>query len=273
MEQITPALCRLGESPVWDPTTKTLCWIDIERPRVLRFDPAQRRVDEREVASVGALTIEADGRLVVFERDGVVRTEHGAESARVAGVVGTRFNDAVVDRRGRVYCGEMPAPGRSGRLWRVEAGRDPIQIADPLMPNGAGFSPDGATFYFTDSLRRCIYAAAFDEETGAIGEPRVFARVSRAEGIPDGLAVDADGGVWSARYDGAVVVRYEPTGSESQRVAVPTSRPTGIAFGGDGLRDLYIATAQIEGESASGALFRVTTSVAGLRVPCSRLFG
>ncbi|HEY4182693.1 MAG TPA: SMP-30/gluconolactonase/LRE family protein [Kofleriaceae bacterium] len=274
VEQVTPALCKLGESPVWDAVRKKLWWIDIEQARVLRFDPVESSVEEHDVASVGALTIEADGRLVLFERDGAVCTEQSQKSVlHVAGVAGTRFNDAVCDRAGRVYCGEMPTPGRRGRLWRLEAGSEPVVIADPFLPNGAGFSPDGATFYFTDSLRRCIYAAAFDEQTGSIRDAHVFARVPRDEGMPDGLAVDVDGGVWSARHDGGMIVRYSPTGVESHRERLATSRPTGIAFGGDALEHLYIATAHVEGDPASGSLLRMTTGVAGIGVSCSRLFG
>jgi D-xylonolactonase len=210
---------------------------------------------------------------VAFERDGVVRVLVGDEPAiEVPIVVGTRFNDAVCDRAGRVFAGVMPAAGRPGQLLRLEADHAAVQIADPLMPNGAGFSPDGTRLYFTDTLRRSIYAAPFDERTGMLGPAHVFARTPRGDGMPDGLAIDCEGGVWSARYDGSAVVRYDATGAETMRVPIPCTRPTGLAFGGPGLRDLYIATARVAGDAASGALFCVETSVVGVPMGRSRLF-
>ena len=275
VRQITPSVCTLGESPVWDAANGCLYWIDIEGNKVWRFDVDGESVEELAVTpGIGALTLEADGRLVAFERDGEVRLLGGeTPPTQVPSVAGTRFNDAVCDRAGRVYAGVMPVAGQPGQLLRLEADRVPVQIADPLLPNGAGFSPDGMTLYFTDSLRRAIHAAPFDERTGTIGRARVFARVPRDEGTPDGMAIDREGGIWSARHGGAVVVRYDANGAESVRVPIPCTRPTGIAFGGPELRDLYIATARVDGEPASGALFCVEVSVAGAPAERSRLFG
>lgn len=275
VRQVTPSVCSLGESPIWDAANGCLYWIDIEESKVWRFDVDGESARELAVApGIGALTLEADGRLVAYERDGEVRLL-GAETPpiQVPSVAGTRFNDAVCDRAGRVYAGVMPVAGQPGQLLRLEADRVPVQIADPLLPNGAGFSLDGTTLYFTDSLRRAIHAAPFDERTGTIGRARVFTRVPRDAGTPDGMAIDREGGIWSARHGGAVVVRYDANGAESVRVPIPCTRPTGIAFGGPELRDLYIATARVDGEPASGALFCVEVGVVGAPAERSRLFG
>ena len=69
------------------------------------------------------------------------------------------------------------------------------------VSNGLGWSPDGRTMYFADSPRRCVMAYDFDLSTGVLTNERMFAAVAKdcpteGVGVPDGLAVDAEGRVW-----------------------------------------------------------------------------
>ncbi|MEO5672392.1 MAG: SMP-30/gluconolactonase/LRE family protein [Ramlibacter sp.] len=65
------------------------------------------------------------------------------------------------------------------------------------------------------------------------------------EGYPDGSAVDADGGLWNAQWDGGCVVRYDGDGVETARIGLPVSRPTCPAFGGQDLGRLFVSSARI----------------------------
>jgi L-arabinonolactonase len=99
----------------------------------------------------------------------------------------------------------------------------------------------------------------------------VFVRVPAGEGYPDGATVDAQGGVWSAQWDGGCLVRYGADGQESARVALPVSRPTCPAFGGPLLRELYVTSAriglageQLAREPQAGGLFACEPGWTGL---------
>jgi sugar lactone lactonase YvrE len=90
------------------------------------------------------------------------------------------------------------------------------------------------------------------------------------DGNPDGLTVDADGGVWVALFGGGAVHRYRPDGVLDEVVAVPTAQVTACTFGGPGLDQLFITTSR-EGMGAdddplAGSLFRAEVGVAGLPV-------
>lgn len=89
--------------------------------------------------------------------------------------------------------------------------------------------------------------------------------------MPDGLVVDAEGGIWVAVWDGGQVVRLTPEGRVEARIDVGVPRPTSVAFGGPGLNRLYLTSAR-EGLTApqrrahpdSGRLFVAEPGVAGL---------
>jgi sugar lactone lactonase YvrE len=85
--------------------------------------------------------------------------------------------------------------------------------------------------------------------------------VDHADGLPDGLAVDADGCVWVCLFGGGAVRRYAPDGSLEAHLPLPVTCPTCPAFGGADLATLYITTArhrlspgQLTAEPLAGAL-------------------
>ena len=98
----------------------------------------------------------------------------------------------------------------------------------------------------------------------------MFAQVPRTEGEghPDGMTVDAEGYVWSARWDGYCLVRYAPDGREVGRITFPTKKVSCPVYGGADYRDLYVTTAggqdKAENGEGAGALFRVRPGVRGV---------
>jgi sugar lactone lactonase YvrE len=135
-----------------------------------------------------------------------------------------------------------------------------------VVGNGPAFSHDGRTVYLADSPKGVIVAYDWDAERMALENRRVFASVPSSAGFPDGIAVDAEGGVWNARWGGGVVVRYTAEGKESLRVELPVPLVTSCAFGGENLRTLYITTAREErspDRDLGGHLFRADVGVCG----------
>jgi D-xylonolactonase len=130
--------------------------------------------------------------------------------------------------------------------------------------------------YFTDTRKQSIDIFDYDRKSGELSNRRVFVRVEgKGEGRPDGMTVDAEGCVWSARWDGGCVVRYDPEGAEMARIRLPTRKVSSVTFGGDEYTEMYITTAggrdrAANGEKA-GALFRVATDVKGVPEFVSRV--
>jgi len=140
--------------------------------------------------------------------------------------------------------------------------------------NGPAFSPDGCTMYVADSARGFIYAYDWDEKRLSAINQRVFASIPESRGLPDGLAVDAEGGIWNARWGGASVVRYAPSGAETAVIELPARRVTGCAFGGSSLKTLYITTACLKDgrEDLGGLLFEADVGIAGCQAPAGVIY-
>ena len=273
VECVADYRCTLGEGPVWHPDEHVLFWVDITAGRLFRYDPirdAHACVHEADVIS--GLTMEHDGSLLLFMDGGRVgRWANGtldAVTTVVDGEADTRFNDVIADPAGRVFCGTMPTDTRGGRLYRLDVDGTATRLADGIgIPNGMGFTRDRSEFYFTETEASAIYRYTYDETTGRLSERRPFVRTPDTPGLPDGMTVDADGCVWSARWNGGCVVRYDPTGNELTRVELPAQKATSVAFGGPDLDQLYVTSGGGDDRPAqgprAGALFRLEPGVSG----------
>jgi D-xylonolactonase len=266
--------CHTGEGPLWHPDERRVYWVDIPAGRLYRYDPATGHHEQvYEGEPIGGFTIQADGALLLFQSRGAVRRwQHGEVTTILDGIPGeedSRFNDVIADPAGRVFCGTMATPTHAAKLYRLDTDGTIAPVVDGVaISNGLGFTPDRQRVYYTDSTPRTISLFDYDEATGALGNRRLFVRTPEGEGIPDGLTVDAEGYVWSARWDGGCLVRYAPDGAEERRYTFPAAKVSCATFGGDDYRDIYVTTAGGYDKEANGpgagALFRVDLGVRGV---------
>ena len=280
-ELIADYQCVIGEGPLWHPGERRLYWVDIATGRMFRYEPATGRHElcyEGEV--VGGFTIQADGALLLFMAKGAVKIwREGALTPVVDEIPderASRFNDVIADPAGRVFCGTISGPDHWGRLYRLDTdARLTAVVYDVGTSNGLGFTPDRKQMYFTDSHAREIYLFDYDQASGAISRQRLFVKVPEGEGVPDGMTVDAEGYVWSARWGGSCLVRYTPEGVEERRIAFPAKKVSSVVFGGDDYTDIYVTTAggdhkDTEGPGA-GVLFRFRPGIRGVAEFPSRI--
>jgi sugar lactone lactonase YvrE len=261
---------ELGEGPFWDITAQALYWVDIPAQRVHRRDADGTHTSWDVGLPVGAVVPRESGGLCVAAGNGfyALDEETGAveEIAPAPGLPHTRLNDGKCDRAGRFYAGSMDkdeAPGR-GSFYRLNLDHTVTEIFHPVgLSNGLGWSPDDRLMYYIDSLAYRVDVMDYNLETGEIGERRLFTRLGSGETVPDGMTVDAEGGVWVAVWGGSVIQRYEPDGKLSGVVRLPAAFVTSCAFGGPELDQLFITTAAGPGRSG-GALFTCPAGVKGL---------
>jgi len=225
---------------------------------------------------VGGIALHADGGLVVSGRN-VCHVHEGETRVLFAPENTPGFNDLFTDRWGCVYAGTVrsdpfAAGGQRtpGELWRISGEGEATQVYDGVgLSNGIGFSPDERLLYHSDSAARAIYVSDV-RGRGQVANRRIFTQVEL--GVPDGLAVDVEGGVWVAVFQGGCVARYRPDGALDRTIDVPAKAVTSLCFGGEGLKDLYIVTADnTEAPERGGTVFRTRVDVAGLPAPLARI--
>jgi D-xylonolactonase len=275
--------CVTGEGPLWHEAEQRLYWADIPNGRLFRYDPAtgaHEQVFQGDEA-VGGYTIQADGALLLFMARGAIRILRDGRLVTVIDEIPdereSRFNDVIADPMGRIFCGTMPSPdGRLGRLYRLDPDGTLTQLLDGIgCSNGMGFTLDRTRMYYTDSTSHVIYLFDYDQATGALTNQRDFVRTPPDRGLPDGMAVDGEGHVWSARWDDWALYRFNPAGEQEARITFPAKKVSSITFGGPDYTDAYVTTAggddKTEGGVGAGALFRIRPGVRGQPAYLSRI--
>ncbi len=270
------AQARLGEGPVW--LGDGLLWVDILEGKVMRSRGGSTVAVKSCGEPVSAAFPRRGGGYVLLQNHGVVTLDaRFHETGRIpvlAGSSGLRLSDGAIGPAGELWFGSMrPDLESGGSLYRLRAGeREAVEVLPGLgMSNGIGFSPDGRAMYLVDSARRTVNVFDYDPETQEISGQRVFTEVEAELGTPDGIAVDAAGGVWVAMWAGGRLRRIEHDGTWSQEILVPASNVTSCAFGGAGLQTLYITTATVElstdereRQPHAGSVFGISLPVGGL---------
>lgn len=273
VEKVLEVANELGEGPLWHPDEGALYWVDILAHRAYRYTPATGAHETWDFTDgPTAIALRATGELLLAVHsgfaywnpaDGDFRTIAAVESH----IPESRMNDGAVGPGGHFWAGTMTHGQRISALYRLTPALGVDQVETGMgISNGLDWSPDGRTMYLTDSPIHTIYAYDFDPATSTASNRRVFIHDPDEPGEPDGLAVDSDGYLWSARWGGAQIVRYAPDGSVALRLPVPATYPTSCAFGGDDLGDIYITsawTADGAPSAGQGDLYRVRAGVAG----------
>lgn len=274
---------QTGEGPLWNQQERAVYWVDIPPGRLYRFDPdtGENTVAYQHSAAIGGYTFQADGSILLFCAEGQILRWHDDEITTIVDSIpdeaGGRFNDVIAGPDGHVFCGTMPTANGRARLYRLELDGSLTVLFDDIgLSNGFGFSPDTRTMYHTDTAKRLIYRLDYEPGTGSVANRVVMVEVPEGEGAPDGMATDAEGMIWSARWDGSALFKYSNQGESMGSVPFPVRKVSSVTFGGDDLGMAYVTTAggpnrgTIEGMHA-GSLFRIDLGVTGRPAFLSRI--
>lgn len=274
-----------GEGPVWDSRGDELLWVDVGAGRLHRGRPEPggvRHLGTLEIGvALGAVSPAESGGWILAAGLGFAHADHDGRLTWLAepeaGRPDLRMNDGACDPRGRFWAGSMAyaeTPG-AGTLYRLDPdGSVHPMVRGTTISNGLGWSDDGTTLWYSDSGMGSVDTFDFDVAAGTVTNRRAVILIDPDDGVPDGLAVDAEDHVWVAIWDGGEVRRYTPVGDLAMRVSLPVSRPTSCCFGGTDLATLFVSTArkdlthdQLRAQPDAGRLFSAEVGVRGVSAP------
>ncbi|HEY9566874.1 MAG TPA: SMP-30/gluconolactonase/LRE family protein [Thalassobaculum sp.] len=282
VETLWPLGATLGEGALWNPADGCVWFVDIKAPAVHRWRWSDGATNSWPMPErVGFVVPRAAGGFVLGLRSGLALWQPGSEPVPWLAVdadrPGNRLNDGTVDPAGRLWFGNMDdgEAAATGHLWRLDPAGPAVTVADGpyIVTNGPAIAPDGGTLYHTDSVGRTVWAFELAAD-GTLANRREFARFTEADGYPDGMATDAQGGLWVCHWGGGHITRFLPDGRRDRVIAMPVPQVTKCAFAGPGLDRLVVTTAAIGLDRAAhpqaGDLFRVEPGVRGWAVPAMR---
>jgi sugar lactone lactonase YvrE len=248
---VVRANAKLAEGPRWDAAARRLLWVDIEGRKLHVLENGEDRAIGLD-AMVGAAAPTSDGAVLVALADRLALVDLADESMRTLVRLphgpALRSNDGACDAAGRFWIGTMgldETPG-AGALYRYD-GRLQRVLDEVTLSNGIGWTRDDTRMYYIDSPVQRVDVFDFELASGRVDNRRPFVSIDDSAGIPDGLTVDDEGGVWVALYGGSCVRRYDETGRLDAVLEVPAENVTSCCFGGDDGRSLFVTTAAPDG--------------------------
>lgn len=253
IELIADVSAELGEGPLWDVAEQRLYWIDSLDAKVHSCDAAGGSARSWSVPEhIGSLALRQGGGAMVSLRDGFYSLDLATGGCRKLvdpdpGKPRIRMNDGKVDRQGRFVVGYMDYEERDPicSLFRLDPSGAVAKLEEAIVcSNGPCWSPDGRTFYFTDTHTRDIWAYGYDPASGAVSNRRVFCSFPAfgLKGLPDGATVDAEGFVWSVSVYEGKLARFSPDGGLDRVVGLPVAGTTSLSFGGPDLDVAYVTS-------------------------------
>ncbi|EJT99845.1 hypothetical protein DACRYDRAFT_54922 [Dacryopinax primogenitus] len=265
---------NLGEGPIYEPETDTVHFLDINGRLVLHYNLSAGQLTQDTVDEpVGCLVLREKGGLAGCAKRGFCTLEPDPSRPGHLGIhylsqplkpemaTASRFNDGACDPVGRFFCGTLvgrrpqeEGGDMPGELWCMGVGEEGTRFVEGGWTdcNGMAWWEEDGNF-FTDSGRDLIHAYDYSLTTGELTNKRVHID-GTALGLRDppyersthdGLCMDTEGCIWSARWNGSAVVRYTKDGKGIDLIIrIPGAfKVTMPIFCGEGGSKMFITTA------------------------------
>ena len=275
--------CLVGEGPTSTGTNNNLIlWVDVLGQRILSRNLLTDEIGSWDIGedvsfvvprkNGGMVIGTATGPVIFYEDSRCETLPTRFDADGYADPIPMRWNDAKVAPNGDLWLGSMAYGVKENvaGLYRLTSENTKLtRIIDNVrVGNGLGWSPDSQTFYFIDSPTRSI--DAFDYQKGSIYNRRsVWSSNIDSEEVPDGMAVDSEGGLWVAFWNGSCLRRIDSNFQVSEEIRFSNRYITSCTFAGPELKALIITTARgepgsLDDDPKAGMTFIAYPGVAGL---------
>jgi len=260
----------------WDDRDESLWWTDVEGGRLYRLN-VKTRIQSAiyEGPSVGAFLPQEDHSWLLFREKDIVSFDfesHAQVTVLIENVRvdGDHFNEAIADAEGRVLVGTVREGRPNGAgIYRLESsGTLAKMLGGTGQSNGMGWNAKGDALYWSCGTTKTIWRCKYDAKRGSLGNRQVFHECMPDEGTPAGLALDAEGTLWSARREAGVILKIGENRRLLGQVSFPARHVTSIAFGGPDHRTVFAAAITEEKQSK---IFILQSPVPGMPLRRARI--
>ena len=272
---------KLGEGPFWNHNTLELSFVDIMSKKFFIWKKNILKTYNIPCQISCLLPTKKNNTWIAASKNKIIKIFLKNKKIKILTIKivsepkQNRFNDGKCDALGRLWLSSMDNNEKlnTGQLWFFKS-LSKIKVVDKnfKIGNGMDWSPDNKYLYFVVSDKRIIYSYKFDIVSGKLSKKKVFIKVPKKRGYPDGICTDIDGGVWVAYWNGGCVIRHFPNGKIDKIINLPVKKPTSLCFGGEKLNMLFITSAKTfnkqnyRAETKSGSIFVIKTNISGKKI-------
>jgi sugar lactone lactonase YvrE len=273
--------CKLGEGLLWHEIRQSVFWVDIGRQQIFEKKELNTGLPAHSWqldTPATALTADAycASNIWILTRNGLEIFDMATANRRKLGNFSLpkhiRTNDGNPGPQKRYWFGSMNKEPESltGSIYSVGIEGDyRREWGDIGIPNTFSCSQSSNSIYISDSFIKRTFQ--FDMESRKLTP---FLDFSSGVSTPDGGALDTNGNLWVALWDGFAVKCFSPEGDELASIALPVPRPTNCCFGGTDLDTLFITSARagldddmLEKYPLSGSVFSIKLEASGAPQP------
>ncbi|XP_053615607.1 regucalcin-like isoform X2 [Plodia interpunctella] len=280
-----PAIFSHAESPVWDPKTNSLLFVDVHQQNVHRLHYSTGKIETKHInygqVNVVAL-VAGSSRLLVAVRSSLYLLDWdvmGDKALRLLvtvdqGLPDNVINEGKADTEGRFWAGTKgpqlddyvyPDKATLYSFEQASMSQPRVQLRPVSISNGLTWALNDSILYYIDSHTKKIVSFEYDPQKGEISRQRLILDIEEhgyeGEPIPDGMTIDDQGDLWVAIMFAGTILHIDP----NKRTVIyayklPVSRTTSLQWGGPNLDELFITTGKsltAPNEPFAGAIFTI----------------
>jgi IclR family transcriptional regulator, acetate operon repressor len=253
-----------GGFPLWSAGDACLYWADTLAPAIHRCEETSDRCIATMESPVQAMLLCGDG-VLAMQNEAWHTLNAGGEARPSTRLPRGRVQAVTVAPDGRPWACVADRDGwHVGALHEDGAVRGGWRLGEPV--SALAWDARGASLHAIAPASGTVYLMSAGQ-----GSVRRLATLPKGAGRLGGLALDTDGGVWTALRDGWSLMRFSPDGSVERVVGLPVPSPTDLGFGGPDGRTLYVVSAReshskeaLAHAPLSGRMFTLRCEVAGV---------
>ncbi|NQZ45286.1 MAG: SMP-30/gluconolactonase/LRE family protein [Flavobacteriaceae bacterium] len=256
---------ELLEGPVFDHKNKLLYFVSIFDHLAHCFDPSTKEMISIKLESpVSCIYILGDKKIMAVSKDGFYEVDFTSLAKTFSFQLDVpddvRYNDGILDSRGRMIIGTMGYPEiitGLGQVYSYENGLTQTLIEKTTISNGLAFAENDSILYFIDTPIKKVARYSYDINTGTVAFQKYVIEFTGA-GSPDGMCIDGSGHLWIAEWGGARVSKWDPaSGKELSAISLPCPNVSSCCL--DDKNNLYVTTAASDSvnDGLGGGLFYV----------------
>ncbi|WP_162293267.1 IclR family transcriptional regulator domain-containing protein [Phyllobacterium zundukense] len=229
----------IGSAPRWDVRTQSIFWADLLAPSIRVGGDVEDFASLHTLSErINSLCLTEGGFVCAAGCDLLAGDRNGVRQ-RFAGAANLSIRSLRANPDGHIWAACFDAEANISKIgpWARENGLEPVfdlagDVSDIAFAGELGLM-------VAQPVRQSIYLL----ETPS-GRKRKFADIPKVAGSPCGLAIDEELNPWVGLSDGWSIIKLNENGEIERTIALPVANPTGIAFGGANLCEIFVTSAR-----------------------------